>query len=161
VDSNQFRYVTRRAGFEIIKQHPLLGVGPEYLNRPGRLDEFVPADIPRPLPVGYYRHLHNLYVHYAAERGLPTTLMLVWMLIWILWDFFRGLRKLPPGRSNERFILQGGIACVLGIMVSGLFEVNLGDSEVLAVFLTVVALGYVAVPKPDTAIPQLGTKAAI
>jgi hypothetical protein len=30
-------------------------------------------------------------------------------------------------------------------MVSGVFEVNLGDSEVLTVFLVVVACGYLAV----------------
>jgi len=29
-------------------------------------------------------------------------------------------------------------------MVSGVFEVNLGDSEVLTVFLVVVACGYIA-----------------
>ena len=144
VDSNQFRYVTRRVGFEMIKRHPFFGVGPEFLKVPGHLEEYLPADIPRPLPIGWYGHLHNVYLHYAAERGIPTLLMLLWMLGMILWDFFTALRKLPPGRSNERFLLQGGIATVLGIMVSGLAEVNLGDSEVLTVFLVVVACGYVA-----------------
>ena len=70
-------------------------------------------------------------------------LMMLWMLLMILHDFFQALRRLPPGRSDERFLLQGGIATVIGIMVSGLFEVNLGDSEVLTVFLVVVACGYV------------------
>ena len=144
VDSNEFRYVTWRTGMEMIKRHPLLGVGPEYLKVPGHFEEYLPSDIPRPLPSGWYGHLHNVYLHYAAERGIPTMLMLVWMLAMVLWDFFTAVRKLPQGPSTERFILHGGIASVLGIMVSGLFEVNLGDSEVLTVFLVVVAAGYLA-----------------
>ena len=62
-------------------------------------------------------------------------LMMVWMLLMIVHDFFGALKKLPPGPSDERFLLHGGIATVVGIMLSGLFEVNLGDSEVLTVFL--------------------------
>jgi len=146
VDSNEFRTVTFRTGIEIIKAHPLLGLGPEGTKY--HFQDYVPKDIPRPLPSGWYGHLHNIYLQYAAERGIPTMLMMVWLLLMILYDFFRSLRKLPPGRSNERFLLQGGIAVVLGIMVSGLFEFNLGDSEVLTVFLVTVALGYLAVEKP-------------
>src|SRR5262249_59818522 len=96
-------------------------------------------------PRGFYQHLHNFYLQFAAERGIPTMLMIVWMLAMIVSDFLRRLRALPPGRSDERFLLQGGVAAVIGIMVSGLFEVNLGDSEVLTVFLAVVACGYLGI----------------
>ena len=102
---------------------------------------------PRPLPSGWYGHLHNIYLHYAAERGIPTMLVLMWMLIQILVDFWRGLKTLPPGPSNRRFLLHGGIAAVLAIMVEGFVELNLGDSEVLTMFLVVVACGYLALEK--------------
>ena len=153
VDSNDFRVVTRRTGIEMIKAHPLLGLGPEGANK--HFMEYVPKDIPRPLPSGWYGHLHNIYLQYAAERGIPTMLMMVWLLGMAIYDFARGLRHLPAGRSNERFLLNGAIAVVIGIMVSGLFEVNLGDSEVLTVFLVAVAMGYLAlapsaVQKPIT-----------
>jgi hypothetical protein len=36
-------------------------------------------------------------------------------------------------------------------MVTGLFEHNLGDSEVLQMFLTAIAMGYVAVNDAGTA----------
>jgi putative inorganic carbon (hco3(-)) transporter len=143
VDSNEFRYIMDRSGFEMVKAHPLLGIGPEEAKY--HMLEWVPADIHRPLPPGYYQHLHNVYLQYAAERGIPTMLMLLWMLILILYDFSNALMRLPKGRSSRRFLLAGGMACVLGIMVSGLFEVNLGDSEVLTAFLVVVGCGYLAV----------------
>ena len=145
VDSNQFRVVTWRTGLEMIKQHPLLGVGPEGVKL--HFNEYVPPDIPRPLPSGWYGHLHNIYLHYAAERGIPTMLILMWLLIQIIVDFWRGLRNLPPGPSDRRFLLHGGIAVVLATMAEGFVELNLGDSEVLTMFLVVVACGYVALEK--------------
>ena len=142
VDSNQFRVVTWRTGVEMIKQHPWFGLGPEEVK--AQFNAYVPADIPRPLPSGWYGHLHNIYLHYAAERGIPTMLILLWMLIQILVDFRRGLLALPPGRSTRRFLLHGGIAVVLATMTEGFVELNLGDSEVLTMFLVVTACGYLA-----------------
>jgi O-antigen ligase len=145
IDSNQFRVVTWRTGLRMIEAHPWLGLGPEEPNL--QFDRYVPADVPRPLPSGWYGHLHNIYLHYAAERGIPTMLVLLWMLIQILYDFSRGLAALPPGRGNRRFLLHGGIAAVLATMTEGFVELNLGDSEVLTMFLVVVACGYLALEK--------------
>ena len=145
VDSNQFRVVTWRTGIQMIERHPWFGLGPEEVK--AHFNEYVPADTPRPLPSGWYGHLHNIYLHYAAERGLPTMLVLLWMLIQILVDFWRGLKLLPPGRSDRRFLLHGGIAVALATMTEGFVELNLGDSEVLTMFLVVVACGYLALEK--------------
>jgi putative inorganic carbon (HCO3(-)) transporter len=144
-DSNKFRVVTWRTGLQMVERHPWFGLGPEGTKL--HFDEYVPADIPRPLPSGWYGHLHNIYLHYAAERGIPTMLILMWMLIQILVDFWRGLKKLPAGPSNQRFLLHGGIAAVLATMIEGFVELNLGDSEVLTMFLVVVACGYLALEK--------------
>jgi len=145
LDSNQFRPVTWRTGLRMIEQHPWLGLGPEMPRI--QFDEYVPADIPRPLPEGSYIHLHNIYLHYAAERGIPTLLVFLWLMGKIIWDFWRGLRTLPPGRDNRRFLLHGGIAVVFATLVDGFANVNLGDSEVLTMFLVVVACGYLALEK--------------
>jgi putative inorganic carbon (HCO3(-)) transporter len=145
VDSNQFRVVTWRTGLRMVEAHPWLGLGPEEPHL--QFEKYVPADVPRPLPSGWYGHLHNIYLHYAAERGIPTMLVLMWMLIQIIVDFWRGLRALPAGPSNRRFLLHGGIAAVLATMAEGFVELNLGDSEVLTMFLVVVACGYLALEK--------------
>jgi O-antigen ligase len=124
----------------MIKAHPWFGLGPEQVRL--QFDRYVPSDISRPLPQGWYGHLHNIYIHYAAERGVPTMLALVWMLVKMLFDFLRALRKLPPGPADERFLLHGGVAVVLAILIGGAFELNLGDSEVLTLFLAAAACGY-------------------
>jgi putative inorganic carbon (HCO3(-)) transporter len=74
-------------------------------------------------------------------------LILMWMLGMIVYDFWLGLRKLPPGRSSRRFLLHGGIAVVLATLAEGMAEYNLGDTEVLTMFLVVVACGYLALEK--------------
>jgi putative inorganic carbon (HCO3(-)) transporter len=145
VDSNEFRSVTRRTGLRMIEAHPWLGLGPEGPKY--RFDEFIPEDVPHPRPEGWYGHLHNIYLQYAAERGIPTMLMMMWILLQILYDFWRGLRVLPPGPGNRKFLLHGGIAIVLATMTEGFAEYNLGDSEVLTMFLVVVACGYLSLEK--------------
>ena len=150
VDSNQFRLITWRTGIHMIEAHPWLGLGPEGPNL--HFDDWVPADVPRPLPAGWYHHLHNIYLQYAAERGIPTMLVMMWILIQMLVDFGRGLIALPPGPSDRRFLLHGAIAVILATMVEGFFEYNLGISPVLTMFLVATGCGYVALEK-DVELP--------
>jgi len=145
VDSNQFRVVVWRTGIRMIAAHPWMGLGPEEPHI--QFQQWLPGDIQRPLPTGYYGHLHNVYLQYAAERGIPTALVMLWMLIQIIVNFRRGVRNLPRGRDDRRFLLHGGIAVVLAILAEGFVEYNLGDSEVLTMFLVVTACGYLALEK--------------
>ncbi|MCX6620986.1 MAG: O-antigen ligase family protein [Acidobacteria bacterium] len=146
VDSNQHRKITWRTGWRMIQAHPVLGLGPELVNRD--FMKYLPDDVHQ-LPDGWYGHLHNIYLHYAAERGIPTLLALLWLLGKILRDFWGGARRAPPG-SDEQFFLHGAVAVVLSILVEGMVELNLGDSEVLLLFLAVVSCGYVALRTLDT-----------
>ena len=147
LDSNQHRIVTWRTGLEMIRAHPWFGLGPEEIKL--QFDRYVPPDIPRPLPDGFYGHLHNIYLQYAAERGIPTMLLMLWMLGQILWDCLRRLWRLPPGRGDLKFVLHGAVAVVVATMIAGIFEYNLGDSEVLTMFLVVVGCAYAAIDIND------------
>src|SRR2546427_1071853 len=92
----------------MIEAHPWLVWGPEEPRI--QFNNYIPADIPRPLPIGSYIHLHNIYLEDAAERGIPPLLALMWMLIKILVDFTRALYSLPAGRSDRRYIFRGAVA---------------------------------------------------
>ncbi len=140
LDSNQFRVVVWRTGLKMIEAHPWFGLGPEEVK--AELPRYIPADIPRPLPSGWYGHLHNIYLHYAAERGIPVMLVLMWFLGKIGYDFARSLRGGPP--PEVRWVLHGALAVLIAVLVEGFFELNLGDSEVLTMFLTATTFGYVA-----------------
>ena len=55
----------------MIRAHPILGLGPEQVGKV--FLAYVPPDILSPLPKGWYGHLHNIYLQFAAERGLPAS----------------------------------------------------------------------------------------
>jgi putative inorganic carbon (hco3(-)) transporter len=146
-DSNEHRVITFRTGLEMIKSHPWFGLGPEQIGK--QFENYVPADIPRPLPTGYYGHLHNIYIQYAAERGIAAMLVMMWLIGQMVWDCFRALGQLPPGQSQQRFVLHGAISVTAAVLIEGLFEFNLGDSEVLMMFISVLALAYAAIYNTD------------
>jgi O-antigen ligase len=141
-DSNGHRAELRRIGWEMVKAHPWLGVGPEQVSRQYR--DYIRPDMPQPQASQYYGHLENDYVQYAAERGVPTMLALLWMIGWAVFDFARALNRLPAD-AEERWVLHAAMAVIAGILVSGFYSWNLNNSEVLAMFLAVLGCGYVAV----------------
>jgi hypothetical protein len=61
-----------------------------------------------------------------------------------LFDFWTTMRRLPA-KCEARWVLQGAIAVILAVMVSGWTELTLGHSLVLEMFLAVLACGYIAV----------------
>ncbi len=140
-DSNSHRAELRRIGWEMIKAHPWLGVGPEQVSRQYR--DYIRPDMPRPSASEYYGHLENDYVQYAAERGVPTLLALLWTIGWALFDFALALRRLASD-AEERWVLHAAIAVIASVLVSGFFSWNLNNSEVLAMFLAMMGCGYVA-----------------
>ncbi len=133
------RPIMWRTGLRMIEDRPLFGVGPE---RVGPLfKQYKPEDVTE-LPDAYYGHLHNMYIHYAAERGLPALAALLWLLGKVLMDWTAALRRLAPGRSERRFLLHGVVAATLGVMMTGCFDLTLGDSEILGAWLAIVVVGY-------------------
>ena len=158
-DSNEHRKIVWRTGLRMMAAHPVFGVGPEEIRKPEVFLAYLPSDVHQPLPEGDYEHLHNIYIHYAAECGVPAALFLTIALVMAIFDFHRALRTAPAGRSLRRFVLYAAMACVIGTMISGLFEKNLGDTEVLTMFLSIVSLGYLAVvPQNSTGKTGTGVK---
>jgi O-antigen ligase len=147
LDSNLHRQALLETGLRIAAAHPLLGVGPEHVGR--NFEKFVPERY-KPIPAHwYYAHLHNVYLQYAAERGLPALLALLALCGWALRDFFRALGRLRPSERTRLFVLRACTAGILALMVGGLGEYNLGDSEVLSLFLTLLCCGYAAVNEEE------------
>jgi len=130
----------------MIKAHPWFGLGPEQVGR--QFDAYVPPDIRRPLPHGWYGHLHNIYMQYAAERGVPALLFLLWLIGKMLADFGRALWA---GRLSEdrRYVVHAAIAVIGAILAEGFFEHNLGDSEVLTMFLIVTSMAYTTIRRAE------------
>jgi len=151
LDSNEHRHVLQEVGWAMVKAHPFFGIGPDEPKYQYQL--YLPADAPNPLPKEWYmEHLHNIYFQYAADRGVPGLMALLWILGRALYDFWTGLRRIP---ASQRWILHAGIAIILAIMISGWGEVNIGHSNVLALFMAVLGAGY-GVIRPEVTPPLTG-----
>lgn len=133
-DSNLHRIYTWRTGVEIVKRHPWFGLGPERIGAHFR--QYIPPDLPPEPPPGYYAHLHNIYLQWAAERGVPAALAAVLFFAWQLAAAWRRARM----QARIAWIHHGAVAVLVAVLVTGLFEYNLGDSEVLAMTLGWTAL---------------------
>ncbi|OFV98641.1 MAG: hypothetical protein A3H28_10435 [Acidobacteria bacterium RIFCSPLOWO2_02_FULL_61_28] len=146
--SNQSRVVMFWTGLRMIAAHPWFGVGPEQVGAEFPL--YKPGGMP--LPRAWYGHLHNNFLQLAAERGIPCLLLWLWMIFEVVYASLSFARS----RGGEaRTLGHSVIAITIGLMISGLFEFNFGDSEVVMLYLFLVSvpfawarLGQQALPAP-------------
>lgn len=134
------RVILWRTGWRMVQSHPWFGVGLEQVGP--LFEEYMPADVPDELSPAYSAHLQNTFVHYAAERGLPAVLALLWLFGKVLWDLGRAVRRAPPGVGDARFLLQAAITATVAVVIISLSNVSLGDSEVMGAWMSLVAVGY-------------------
>jgi putative inorganic carbon (hco3(-)) transporter len=135
-NSTEWRREVWREAFSVLiskPRHLLVGVGMDSVKR--RAHEWGMFDHGK-LPPG---HMHNTYLQFAFERGVPA--LLLWL--WVLFVYFRLLWR--AARSDladwrERGLMLGALGGAVGFCVSGLVHYNYGDSEVLMVFYCVMGL---------------------
>ena len=115
----------------MVRAHPLVGVGPNMVQR-RTYAEYRVADARQPT---VNPHLHNVPLQIAAERGLPA------LALW-LWFIGRADARLLAAVSatGTRELAAAALAAVVAMLAAGLFEYNFGDSEFLMLFLLLVTL---------------------
>jgi len=127
------RLVMMREGVHMIKDHPVLGLGPNMV-QPLYAQYREPDAVNKTNP-----HLHNVPLQIAAERGLPALLAWLWFVVALvagLWAMMRDRR--------QRLLAATGLAAVVSMLTAGMFEYNFGDSEFLMLFLILVTLPFAA-----------------
>ena len=129
------------AGGRMLRKAPLLGLGPGAVKI-----EYPSYRDPAARRSGT-SHLHSNVVQIAAERGLLG--LVSWCAIWVVFlvKAARVYTALPPGRSQERALVAGSMAAVVGFLVAGLFEYNFGDSEVIGLVWVVAAFPFAVAPE--------------
>ena len=87
------RFEMWNVGLRMIRKHPWVGVGPNNIN-----EEYVEYLPPGVMPAaGYHAHLHNDYIQFAAERGLPCLAAYVWLLGALLWHYLKIRKRVAAG----------------------------------------------------------------
>ena len=83
---------------------------------------------------------HNNVIQIGAELGLLG--LGFWLAIWISWfvRVKRSYARLDESDRANRTVIAGCLAAMVAFQVMGLFEYNMGDSEVAFLALFVFAL---------------------
>ncbi len=133
------RYYMWQAGIDMIIDRPVFGVGPGMV-----LSSYPRYRWPE-APNPNAPHLHNNVLQIAAERGLPGLAFFLW---WALAVLLTALRRLRDAREEPavRPDASAAFAVLIAISAAGLFEYNLGDSEVLMLVLLLMAVPF-ALPR--------------
>jgi O-antigen ligase len=138
--SNRDRVAMLQSGVEIVRDHPITGVGPDMVKS-------VYGEYRQPWAVNKDNpHLHNVPMHIAAERGLPALLVWIGFILFLSRDLVRRLAT-----SRQPSLAAGGLAAVAAMLAAGLFEYNFGDSEFLMLFLVLITLPYASDRTADDA----------
>lgn len=137
--SNLDRIRMVQAGVEIIKDYPLLGVGP------ANVKEIYPLYRKHDAPRFRIPHLHNNVVQLWAERGVLGLAAYLLLLGLFLRECIRGWRG-PAGMWAEV-----GVVVTVAVAAAGMFEFNFGDTEVYWMMLDVFALVLAWLERPQPA----------
>jgi O-antigen ligase len=131
--TNLDRLVMLREGAHMIKDHPLLGIGPNMV-QPLYAQYREPDAVNAVNP-----HLHNVPVQIAAERGLPALAIWLWFIVGLIVALAKQMRI-----ADQKMLAATGLAAVTSMLAAGMFEYNFGDSEFLMLFLVLVTLPFAA-----------------
>ncbi|MDO8477800.1 MAG: O-antigen ligase family protein [Candidatus Rokubacteria bacterium] len=126
-----------RSGLALWQTRPWLGVGPGGVKR-----EYQRYALPEAMKKRT-GHVHNTPLQILVERGVIG--LAAWLWIWGAF-YARAvaiLRRLPATAAQERALVAGSLAAITGFLVAGLTEYNFGDSEVVMVAWTIMALPFV------------------
>lgn len=128
-----------RAAIEMIKEHPIAGVGKGNWGKVAKEVYFPRFDrIWQPTESAYV-NAHNVYLSILAETGIIG--LLLFILFWgtILWTLFNRMSSLQSGSFDYALII-GIIFCLGNLFVAGLFEYNFDTLVVLLLISFIVGV---------------------
>lgn len=135
--SNKERIRIWKLSLKSIKEHPLLGVGignfPVVLNQNLALAKAGSS-------------AHNIYLHIAAETGIPT----LFFALWFLWLLTRRIyTNFVSSRDPEFTIYNGAFLIIMPwILIYSLTDVALFDERAFLMFVAVSAI-ILSIKNPD------------
>ena len=144
-ESSRDRYYMWQAGIDMVMERPVFGQGPGMVQVVYPRFRWPEAPNPR------QPHLHDNMLQIAAERGLPGLVFFLW---WVGVAFLAALREARRAAAEgrgARWAAAGALAALCAVFVAGLFEYNLGDSEVLLLVLLLTAVPFATRGEPAPA----------
>ena len=125
-----------QAGVDMVLDRPVFGQGPGMVLAVYPRYRWPEATHPM------QPHLHNNLLQVAAERGVPGLVFFVWWAVAVFAAAIREARRAAAGPPGPGWAAGGALAALAAVFAAGLFEYNLGDSEVLMLVLLLAAVPF-------------------
>ena len=139
-ETNRDRFYMYKTGINIIKDHPLTGVGADNVG--SVYDSYKPAEAKLSNP-----HLHNNFLMELAERGIFALLALVVAFVSI---FILLVNKIKNSIDFEKTIALGVLFAFTGFIIAGLFEYNFGDTEIKFILFYFLSIPFIKIRMNNT-----------
>lgn len=130
--SNIERMNQIKVAFRIFADHPIFGVGNIDFNETYKKYR-------EPFDKYTYGHLHNNYTHILATLGIFGFIIFISLLVKIFFIHLETI-KLSQQKNFYNVLAKGLFAAFIGISVSGLFEYNFGDHEIVTMLWFTVGM---------------------
>lgn len=133
---NKSRITMWKVGWQMFKDHPLVGVGDNEIT-------LVYKKYKEPEIKGEGSHLHSNYMMILATNGILGSIFYLSLMLLLFIKFLRFYRecKLP----EDRLLILGSILAFIAFHIAGLTEWEYGDWEVLTVFIFVVSIPFIII----------------
>lgn len=135
--TNKDRFYMAVIAFDIFKDHPITGVGPNNIEKV--YDKYKPAEAEQT-----NLHLHNNFLHILAERGILALLIMTAAFIAVIVSLVKRIRG---SDGLEKTVSVGVLFVFVGFLVAGLFEYNFGDSEIKFLLFYFISIPFLCLPK--------------
>lgn len=136
--SLSIRFEMWEVAWRMMRTHPWVGVGPNNIEQvyarylpPGKTPEY-----------GYHGHVHNNFLQFGAERGLPCLAAWVWLMAALGWQTW-GIRRRLSQEQRSPWVADAAFAAWLALLAEGFFEFNFGTSPVLMLYLFLSSTPFV------------------
>ncbi len=145
-DNTRNRIELFETSLRLIRAHPWLGAGPKNVGKAA-----LQYRGSNEWPDWMYQHMHNNFLQIAAERGLPGLALWLWFMGRLAWDAWKvrraaAQRRIPgqahPTPNEALFVSTAALGSWAALLVAGMAEYNFGDSEVLILFMFIMAAPY-------------------
>jgi O-antigen ligase len=147
--TNYDRLCMVEAGVRMVKERPIFGLGPQTVR--ARYPIYRQPTAPR-LTVN---HLHNSFVHMAAERGLASLGAYLWLMGASLILAFRSYRRQAAQGGDGAELYLATFLVLVAFNVAGVFEANWRDTELQRLALFMIGVPYLlrSVDSADETVP--------
>lgn len=144
------RFSVWRISARAIKEHPILGYGPENFNI--AFDKHYDPSLPRmelkgeeTTPTTWYDRAHSFIFDIGVTAGIPALIIYILLFASLLW----GLEKIKKNQPNKRLICHGTQAAFIAYLTANFFSFDIFSTYLVSFLLIGFSLSLMSKNSPE------------